>query len=199
MCISIQLDCGRMKLLLNWMLDGVFYDCHPTQVQGSFILILNCPHAIGQKKKWANEKAVMYTVFGFTGVIILCFTFTQEVWQLKNYVLRAELQSESTSGRTIRSSTSGSTRSREQHFSDLLCHWARTTTSPPPIMWGKSSICELTSKHWPHKQGVLGSIPGDCRPFHFPSIFASSKFSLSEFMFPHVKQTRHLVSNFSCV
>ena len=31
-----------------------------TQIQGSFMLILNCPHAIGQK--WANEKAVMHTV-----------------------------------------------------------------------------------------------------------------------------------------
>ena len=33
-----------------------------TQIQGSFVLVLNCPHAIGQKKKWANEKAVIYTV-----------------------------------------------------------------------------------------------------------------------------------------
>jgi len=29
MCISIPLDCGRMKLLLNWTLDDMFYDCHP--------------------------------------------------------------------------------------------------------------------------------------------------------------------------
>ena len=94
-----------------------------TQIQGSFMLILNCPHAIGQKKKWANEKAVMYTVFGFTGVTILCFTFTQQVRELKNYILRVELQSGSTSGS---SSTSGSTRtstsgrrSRKRHFSDL--------------------------------------------------------------------------------
>ena len=28
----------------------------------------------------------------------------------------------------------------------------------------RSSVAE----HWLHKPGVLGSIPGGCRPFHFP-------------------------------
>ena len=36
--------------------------------------------------------------------------------------------------------------------------------------WWSSSCCSSPSvaEHWLHKPGVLGSIPGDCRAFHFP-------------------------------
>ena len=75
-------------------------------------LILNCPHAIGQKKKWANEKAVMYTVFWVYWCHHPLFYVHPTV---ENYILKVELQSSgsssSSSTSSNRSSTSGSGRS----------------------------------------------------------------------------------------
>ena len=34
--------------------------------------------------------------------------------------------------------------------------------------WWLSGCRSSVAEHWPHKPGVLGSIPGGCRPFHFP-------------------------------
>ena len=34
--------------------------------------------------------------------------------------------------------------------------------------WWLSGCRSSVAEHWLHKPGVLGSIPGGCRPFHFP-------------------------------
>ena len=34
--------------------------------------------------------------------------------------------------------------------------------------WWLSGCCGSVAEHWLHKPGVLGSISGDCKPFHFP-------------------------------
>ena len=34
--------------------------------------------------------------------------------------------------------------------------------------WWLSGCRSSVAEHWLHKPGVLGSIPGDCWPFHFP-------------------------------
>ena len=46
--------------------------------------------------------------------------------------------------------------------------------------WWLSGCRSSVAEHWLHKPGVLGSIPGDCRPFRFRLI--TSKFSLPKFM-----------------
>ena len=34
--------------------------------------------------------------------------------------------------------------------------------------WWLSGCRSSVAEHWLYKPGVLGLIPGDCRPFHFP-------------------------------
>ena len=34
--------------------------------------------------------------------------------------------------------------------------------------WWLFGCCSSVSEYWLHKPGVLGSIPGGCRPFYFP-------------------------------
>ena len=43
--------------------------------------------------------------------------------------------------------------------------------------WLSGSVAE----HWLHKPGVLGSVPGDCRPFHFPLFWPQKTSNLSLF------------------
>ena len=83
-----------------------------------------------------SHVAIQY--FGFTGVIIFCFIFSQQVKELQNYILKVELDSSSRSSRRSSrmsssqgngqssSQTSGqssgpssSIRKRKRHFSDL--------------------------------------------------------------------------------
>ena len=44
--------------------------------------------------------------------------------------------------------------------------------------WWLSGCHGSVTEHWLHKPGVLGSIPGDCRPFHFP-LFRLKKYIIS--------------------
>ena len=83
----------------------------------NWYLILICPHAIGREKKGASHASCI-PCFGFTGVIILCFIFTRQVRELKNYVLWVVLES-SSSSRSTSSSTSISSSSKSSSFSDL--------------------------------------------------------------------------------
>ena len=41
--------------------------------------------------------------------------------------------------------------------------------------WWLSGCRSSVAEHWLHKPGVLGSIPSDCRPFHFPLFSPQNK------------------------
>ena len=72
----------------------------------------------------------------------------------------------------------------------VLCHWA--TSGQPPVhiedcegWWlhvRLSSCCSSVAEHWLHKPGVLGSIPGDCQPFHLP-LFSPHNIYISLYIF----------------
>ena len=51
---------------------------------------------------------------------------------------------------------------RLRHFS-TVCAVYRDSEG-----WWLSSCRSSVTEHWLHKPGVMGLIPGGCRPFHFP-------------------------------
>ena len=55
--------------------------------------------------------------------------------------------------------------------------------------WWLSRCHSSVAEHWLHKPGVLGLIPGDCQPFHFP-LFSPHNISL----FQHDFEQKHCIS-----
>ena len=63
------------------------------------------------------------------------------------------------------------------------CHVCNSPTCAVHIEdcegWWLSGCRSSVAEHWLHKPGVLGLIPGDCRPFHFPVFLPHNIFNLS--------------------
>ena len=56
--------------------------------------------------------------------------------------------------------------------------------------WWLSGCCSSVAEHWLHKPGILGSIPGDCQPFH--SLF-HLKISKNLIILTWGKSSKHFV------
>ena len=65
---------------------------------------------------------------------------------------------------------------RLRHFSTICAVYIEGCEG-----WWLSGCHSSVAKHWLHKPGVLGSIPGGCQPFHFPLLMPQKTSNLSLF------------------